>query len=75
MKKPEEHIFVCTSSRMTGVAKGFCHTKGALEIIQKFSEKLEEEDISDVMLINTGCFILQSLLLLISHFLQYHKFL
>ena len=75
MNKPTKHIFVCTSSRMTGVAKGFCHTKGALEIIQKFSEKLEEEDISDVMLINTGCFILQSLLLLISHFLQYHKFL
>lgn len=56
MKKPEKHIFVCTSSRMTGVAKGFCHTKGALEIIQKFSEKLEEEDITDVMISNTGCF-------------------
>lgn len=56
MKKPEKHVFVCTSSRMTGVAKGFCHTKGALEIIQKFSEKLEEEDITDVMISNTGCF-------------------
>ncbi len=56
MNKPEKHIFVCTSSRMTGVAKGFCHTKGALEIIQKFSEKLEEEDITDVMISNTGCF-------------------
>lgn len=56
MKKPEKHVFICTSSRMTGVAKGFCHTKGALEIIQKFSEKLEEEDITDVMISNTGCF-------------------
>lgn len=55
MNKPTKHIFVCTSSRMTGVAKGFCHTKGALEIIQRFSEKLEEEDITDVMVSNTGC--------------------
>ena len=38
MNKPTKHIFVCTSSRMTGVAKGFCHTKGAIEIIQRFTE-------------------------------------
>lgn len=50
MNKPTKHIFVCTSSRMTGVAKG------ALEIIQRFTEKLEEEDITDVMVSNTGCF-------------------
>ena len=56
MNKPTKHIFVCTSSRMTGVAKWFCHTKGALEIIQRFTEKLEEEDITDVMVSNTGCF-------------------
>ena len=56
MNKPTKHIFVYTSSRMTGVAKGFCHTKGALEIIQRFTEKLEEEDITDVMVSNTGCF-------------------
>jgi len=56
MNKPNKHIFVCTSSRMTGVAKGFCHTKGALEVIQKFSEKLEDEDVTDVMISNTGCF-------------------
>lgn len=56
MNKPTRHIFVCTSSRMTGVAKGFCHTKGSLEIIQRFTEKLEEEDITDVMVSNTGCF-------------------
>ena len=56
MNKPTKHIFVCTSSRMTGVAKGFCYTKGALEIIQRFTEKLEEEDITDVMVSNTGCF-------------------
>ena len=56
MNKPTKHIFVCTSSRMTGVAKGFCHTKGALEIIQRFTEKLEEEDITDVMVSHTGCF-------------------
>ena len=56
MNKPTKHIFVCTSSRMTGVAKGFCHTKGAIEIIQRFTEKLEEEDITDVTVSNTGCF-------------------
>lgn len=56
MNKPTKHIFICTSSRMTGVAKGFCQTKGAIEIIQRFTEKLEEEDITDVMVSNTGCF-------------------
>lgn len=56
MNKPEKHIFICTSSRMTGMAKGFCQTKGALEIVQRFSEKLDEEDITNVMVTNTGCF-------------------
>lgn len=55
MNKPTKHVFVCTSSRMTGMAKGFCNSKGALEIVQRFMEKLDEEGIMDVMVSNTGC--------------------
>jgi len=57
MNKPKYHIFVCTSSRMTGQQKGFCHTKGAVEIVAKFMEEIEERDLgAAVMVSNTGCF-------------------
>lgn len=45
MNKPKKHIFVCTSSRMTGQQKGFCHTKGAVEVVAKFMEEIEERDL------------------------------
>ena len=57
MQKPKRHIFVCTSSRMTGQQTGFCHTKGAVDLVNTFMEALAENDLDgDVMVSNTGCF-------------------
>jgi len=57
MIKPEYHIFVCTSSRINGTQKGYCHSNASTEIVTNFMEALEEAGISDkVMVTNTGCF-------------------
>lgn len=57
MNKPERHIFVCTSSRMTGQQKGFCHTKEGVEVVSMFMQELEERDLGgSVFVSNTGCF-------------------
>ena len=56
MIKPEYHIFVCTSSRINGTQKGYCHSNGSTEIVTNFMEAIEENGISDkVMVTNTGC--------------------
>lgn len=57
MKKPAHHIFVCTSSRVGGAQKGFCHTKGGVDIMAKFLEEIEERELGgEVFVTNTGCF-------------------
>lgn len=57
MKKPEYHIFVCTSSRVNGTQKGYCHSHESTQIIANFMEACEENDISDKVIVsNTGCF-------------------
>lgn len=57
MKSPKYHIFVCASIRVNGSQKGFCHSKEAASIIQKFMEELEERDLSsNAMVTVTGCF-------------------
>ena len=57
MTSPKHHIFVCTSCRTNGVQKGFCHTKGSVNIVEKFLEEVEDRDLSgEVMITNTGCF-------------------
>lgn len=57
MNKPKFHIFVCTSSRANGQQKGYCHTKGGVELVAKFMEEIEERDLGgEVFVNNTGCF-------------------
>ncbi len=57
MVKLKHHIFVCTSCRINGQQKGFCFSKGSVDIVQRFMEAIEENDLSsDVMITNTGCF-------------------
>lgn len=53
----KHHIFVCTSCRVNGQQKGFCHTKDAVNIVGKFIEEIEERELTtEVMVTNTGCF-------------------
>jgi (2Fe-2S) ferredoxin len=57
MNKPKRHVFVCTSSRMTGQQKGYCHTKQGVDIVAKFMEEIEERELGEeVFVSNTGCF-------------------
>lgn len=57
MNKPKHHIFVCTSSRINGQQKGYCHSNAGVEIVMEFMEEIEERGLSgEVMVSNTGCF-------------------
>ncbi|VBB07454.1 Hypothetical protein LUCI_2703 [Lucifera butyrica] len=57
MRKPAYHIFVCTSSRITGQQKGYCHSKEGVTIVAKFMEEIEDQDLGgEVFVSNTGCF-------------------
>lgn len=57
MQKPDYHVFVCTSSRINGQQKGYCHQKDGVGIVQAFIEAVEENDLTErVMITNTGCF-------------------
>lgn len=57
MVKLKHHVFVCTSCRLNGQQKGMCHSKNSVDIVSKFIELLEENDMSgEVMINNTGCF-------------------
>ena len=56
MDKPKHHIFVCTSSRLTGQNKGYCLQKDSVEIIAAFNEEISDRDLEgQVMVTNTGC--------------------
>lgn len=57
MNSPKYHIFVCTSCRVNGTQKGFCCSKGSVNLVGRFMEEIEERDLSgEVMVTNTGCF-------------------
>jgi len=57
MNSPKYHIFVCASCRVNGTQKGFCYSKGSVDLISRFMEEIEERDLSsEVMVTNTGCF-------------------
>lgn len=56
MEKPKHHIFVCTSSRLTGENKGFCVQQKGKDIIQTFVEELQDRSLDgEIMVTNTGC--------------------
>jgi (2Fe-2S) ferredoxin len=54
MAKPQYHILVCNSFRLSGEPQGVCNKKGATDLLQY----LEEEIISrglDAQVSSTGC--------------------
>lgn len=57
MVQPKYHVFVCASCRLNGTQKGFCHSKGAVSVVQKLMEEIDERELSsEVMVTATGCF-------------------
>jgi (2Fe-2S) ferredoxin len=57
MQKPKYHLLICSSSKLNGQQKGYCHSNEAVDIVLKFIEEIDERGLSgDVMVTNTGCF-------------------
>ena len=54
MKKPEYHIFVCNSFRLTGAPQGVCNKKGAPALLQYIEEEIIDRGL-DAMVSSTGC--------------------
>lgn len=56
MPKPEVHVFVCSQQRPAGHPRGSCGEKGAMNLLQVFSEKLIASGLmNQVSLVATGC--------------------
>ncbi|WP_410495335.1 2Fe-2S ferredoxin [Cellulosilyticum sp. ST5] len=57
MVQSKYHVFICTSCRINGQQKGFCHSKNSVGIVERFMEEIEDRGLSgDVVINNTGCF-------------------
>ena len=54
MKKPNFHILVCNSYRISGSAQGSCNKKNAPELIQYLTEGAADRCL-DVVVTSTGC--------------------
>lgn len=57
MVQPKYHVFICTSCRLNGIQKGYCHSKGSVDLVQRFMEEIDDCGLSgEVLISNTGCF-------------------
>jgi len=54
MEKPEYHIFMCGSFRVSGGAQGVCSRKGNA-YVPYVEEGIRDRDIDGVMITMTGC--------------------
>jgi len=55
MQKPKHHIFVCGSFRVAGEAKGVCHRKESVALIQYLQTEIADRGLDDVLVSSTGC--------------------
>jgi (2Fe-2S) ferredoxin len=54
MKKPEYHILLCNSYRLTGQTQGACHNKGAADLLQYLVDETNDRGL-DVAVSTTAC--------------------
>ena len=54
MKKPQYHIFVCNSFRLSGEPQGVCNKKGATSLLQYLEDEIVDRGI-DAQISATGC--------------------
>ena len=54
MDKPDYHIFVCNSFRMSGEPQGICNKKGGPALMQYIEEEILDRGL-DAMISATGC--------------------
>jgi (2Fe-2S) ferredoxin len=55
MKKPEHHVFVCGSFRVSGEPQGVCNKKGSMHLLQYLESELSDRGMGGVMVSSTGC--------------------
>lgn len=54
MAKPQYHILVCNSFRLSGEPQGVCHKKGATDLLQYLEEEVINRGL-DAQISSTGC--------------------
>jgi (2Fe-2S) ferredoxin len=54
MNKPEYHLLVCNSFRLSGVAQGTCNKKGAPDLLQYLENEIIDRGLN-AMVSSTGC--------------------
>jgi len=54
MHKPTHHFFVCASYRTSGEAKGLCHRKESMNLVQYLQEEVNDRGM-DAIVSTTGC--------------------
>ena len=54
MEKPDYHIFVCNSFRVSGEPQGVCNKQGAADLLQYIEEEMLDRGM-DGMVSATGC--------------------
>ena len=54
MEKPQYHIFVCNSFRVSGEPQGVCNKQGAADLLQYIEEEMLDRGM-DGMVSATGC--------------------
>jgi len=55
VKKPEHHIFVCASFRVSGAPQGACNKKGSMNLLQYLEGELSDRGMDGVAVSTTGC--------------------
>ncbi|MBN2130063.1 MAG: (2Fe-2S) ferredoxin domain-containing protein [Sedimentisphaerales bacterium] len=54
MAKPQYHILVCNSFRLSGEPQGVCNKKGATDLLQYLEEEIINRGL-DAQISSTGC--------------------
>ena len=55
MNKPQKHIFLCGSFRVSGEPQGVCHKKGSMNMVQYIESELMDRGMTDTVISVTGC--------------------
>jgi (2Fe-2S) ferredoxin len=55
MEKPEHHILVCASFRMSGDPQGICHKKGSGDFLGYIENELIDRGMEGTIVSSTGC--------------------
>ena len=55
MQKPQQHLLVCASFRVSGEPQGACHKKGSASHLGYLQSELADRGLDQVSVSSTGC--------------------